>query len=137
MRDIPGYHLMYFRMQYLDKMRDFVLNNKNMPQDVKDTMLANISATGRTGGIIYCASNKDLAGDIRSLFSGIDVMDASQLSEAFKQYMNMMTAAYKAIGFGNTTNDMLNNDTSIFTKQISNMKAVIAGVGATGVNSAI
>ena len=123
--------------KYLDEMRDFVLNSKNLPQDVKNTLAANIDATGRTGGIIYCASNKGLAGNVRSLFSGIDVTNASQLSEVFKQYKSMMAAAYKAAGFGNTTNSMLNNDTSSFTKQISNMKAVTAGVRATRVDSAI
>ena len=86
------------------------------------------------GSFIYCASNKGLAGNIRSLFSEIDVTDANQLSKAFKQYQNMITAAYKAVGFGNTTNDMLKDDTNSFTKQISNMKAVFSGINRNGVD---
>lgn len=120
--------------KYLDEMRNFVLNSKNLPQDVKNTLVANIDATGRTGGIIYCASNKGLAENVRGLFAEIDVTDADQLSKAFKQYKSMMTAAYKAVGFGRTTNDMLNNDTNSFTKQISNMKAVFSGISRNGIN---
>lgn len=93
--------------------------------------------SSNTGGFIYCASNKGLAGNVRSLFSEIDVTDANQLSKAFKQYQSMMTAAYKAVGFGNTTNDMLKDDTNSFTKQISNMKAVLSGINAHGVDSVI
>lgn len=88
-----------------------------------------------TEGFIYCASNKGLAGNVRSLFSEIDVTDANQLSKAFKQYQGMMTAAYKAVGFGNTTNDMLKDDTNSFTKQISNMKAVLSGINGNGIDS--
>jgi len=91
--------------------------------------------SSNTGSFIYCASNKGLAGNVRSLFSEIDVTDADQLSKAFKQYQSMMTAAYKAVGFGNTTNDMLKDDTNSFTKQISNMKAVFSGINSNGVDS--
>ena len=95
----------------------------------------NNSADGRNGGLIYCASNKDLAGSIRSLFAGTDLTDASKLTDAFKEYKDMMTAAYRAVGFGRTTNDMLKDDTNSFTKQISNMKAIFSGVNSNGIDS--
>lgn len=88
-----------------------------------------------TGGFIYCASNKDLAGSIRSLFAETDLTDASQLADMFKEYKNMMTAAYRAVGFGRTTNDMLKDDTNSFTKQVSNMKAVLSGINGNGIDS--
>ena len=86
-------------------------------------------------GLIYCASNKELAGSIRSLFAGTDLTDTSQLADAFKEYKNKMTAAYRAVGFGRTTNDMLKDDTNSFTKQISNMKAVLSGINSNGIDS--
>lgn len=94
----------------------------------------NHSVEGRSGGLIYCASNKELAGSIRSLFAGTDIMDAGQLADAFKEYKDMMTEAYRAVGFGRTTNDMLKDDTNSFTKQISNMKAVFSGINRNGVD---
>lgn len=99
------------------------------------TVSGNHSAEGRSGGLIYCASNKDLAGSVRSLFAGTDITDASQLADAFKEYKDRMTAAYRAVGFGRTTNDMLKDDTNSFTKQISNMKAVFSGINSNGVDS--
>ena len=75
-----------------------------------------------------------MAASIRSLFAGTDITDASQLADAFKEYKDMMTAAYRAVGFGKTTNDMLSDDTNSFTKQISNMKAVFSGVNRNSVN---
>lgn len=94
----------------------------------------NHSVEGSTRGFIYCASNKDLAGSVRSLFAGTDITNASQLADAFKEYKDMMTAAYRAVGFGRTTNDMLKDDTNSFTKQVSNMKAIISGVNKNGLN---
>lgn len=95
----------------------------------------NSSADSRNRGLIYCASNKDLAGSIRSLFAGTDITNASQLADAFKEYKDMMTAAYRAVGFGRTTNDMLKDDTNSFTKQVSNMKAVLSGINRNGIDS--
>ncbi len=97
-------------------------------------VLGNNSAEGRNGGLIYCASNKDLAGSIRSLFAGTDITDAGQLADAFKEYKDMMKAAYQAVGFGKTTDDMLQGDTNSFTKQISNMKAVLSGIHRNGID---
>lgn len=89
---------------------------------------------GRTGGLIYCASNKELSESIRSLFANTDITDIGKMTETFKQYKDMMTAAYRAVGFGRTTNDMLMDDTNSFTKQVSNMKAIIWGINKNGVN---
>lgn len=94
----------------------------------------NNSAEGKNGSLIYCASNKELAENIRALFAGTDITDASQLADTFKQYKDMLKAAYKAVGFGKATDDMLNNDTNSFTKRISNMKAVLSGINRNGVN---
>ncbi|HBI61203.1 MAG TPA: hypothetical protein DDY31_08340, partial [Lachnospiraceae bacterium] len=93
------------------------------------------SADGRNGGLVYCASNKGLARNIRSLFAGTDLTDDSQLADAFKEYKGMMTVAYRAVGFGRTTNDMLKDDTNSFTKQISNMKAVLSGINRNGIDN--
>jgi len=97
----------------------------------------NNSAENKSGALIYCASNKELAGSVRSLFAGTDITDAGQLADAFKEYKDMMTAAYRAVGFGRTSNDMLNDDTNSFTKQISNMKALISGIKGNGVDTVL
>ena len=94
----------------------------------------NHSAEGKNGGLIYCASNKDLAGNIRSLFAGTDITDAGHLADAFKEYKDMTATAYRAVGFGRTTNNMLKDDTNSFTKQISNMKAVLSGINGNGID---
>ncbi len=97
----------------------------------------NNSAENKSGVLIYCASNKKLAGSVRSLFAGTDITDVGQLADAFKEYKDMMTAAYRAVGFGRTTNDMLKDDTDSFTKQISNMKALISGINGNGVDTVL
>lgn len=94
----------------------------------------NHSVDSRTGGLIYCASNKELSESIRSLFAGTDITDIDRMAETYKQYKDMMGAAYQAVGFGKTTDDMLKDDTDSFTKQVSNMKAIISGIHKNGVN---
>ena len=95
----------------------------------------NHSAEDRSGGLIYCASNKELARSVRSLFAETDITDEGRLADVFKEYKDMMNAAYLAVGFGRTTNDMLKDDTNSFTKQISNMKAVFSGINRNGIDS--
>ncbi|MCI9079789.1 MAG: hypothetical protein HFH68_12865 [Lachnospiraceae bacterium] len=99
-------------------------------KEVSDTN----SVEGKNGSFIYCASNKELAKSIRSLFSETDIMDSGQLADTFKQYKGMLKAAYQAVGFGKTTNERLTDDTNSFTKQISNMKAVFSGINRNGVD---
>ncbi len=94
----------------------------------------NHSVDGRTGGLIYCASNKELAESIRSLFANTDIMDIDRMEETFNRYKDMMRAAYRAVGFGKTTDDMLKDDTNAFARQVSNMKAMISGINSDGVN---
>ena len=126
------------------RMNPSIMSQRLREQLEEDIAKVNAKLTGvysyrqhtnsNTEGFIYCASNKDLAGSIRSLFAGTDIMNASQLADAFKEYKNMMTAAYRAVGFGRTTNDMLKDDTNSFTKQISNMKAVFSGINSNGID---
>lgn len=92
------------------------------------------SVESKNGSFIYCASNKELAESIRSLFAGTDITDAGQLADTFKQYRDMLKAAYQAVGFGKTTNERLIDDTNSFTKQISNMKAVFSGINRNGID---
>lgn len=99
-----------------------------------DKVSDNRSVEGRKGSLIYCASNKKLAESIRSLFAGADITDTDRLAETSKQYKDMMSAAYRAVGFGRTTDGMLMDDTNSFTKQVSNMKAIISGINKYGAN---
>ena len=126
------------------RMNTSIISQRMQEQLEEDLAKVNAKLTGaysykqhtgsNTGGFIYCASNKELAGSVRSLFAGTDITDESRLADVFKEYKDMMNAAYLAVGFGRTTNDMLKDDTNSFTKQISNMKAVFSGINRNGID---
>lgn len=109
---------------------------KNLPEQTRKTLLANLESVTRVGSVVQSASNKELSSKIKFLFENIDMKDDKAVDDVMLQYKELMTPVYQATGIQNTTNsssltNVLNQDISRFAMQYANAKAVINNVGHT------
>ena len=64
------------------------IRKMNIPEANKSTLLANIEASTRIGGVVQAASNKELASSIRSTFASVNINNYAECQSAYQKYKN-------------------------------------------------
>lgn len=111
----------------------------NMSGSNCNTLLANLEAAGKGGGLTASASNKGLAGSIKELFANANLNGQDDISEVLEKYRMLIMPAYEEWGLSDNRYDKslthaISNDISRFSMQFSIGKSVISNVGAAGMN---
>ncbi len=74
--------------------------------------------------VVQSATNQELTGKIKDLFSNLDYTDSKAVDAAMEQYKEWMKPAYNAYGIGDTDDALagvLNKDVAGFKKQLSDI----------------
>lgn len=108
----------------------------NLPESTRNTLLANLEHARKNGSVVQSASNEQLAHTIKVLFQNINLRDSDEVNDAYGKYKAIMTPVYKASGTENTNNhaslsNVLEQDVSRFSMQVSNAKAVLRSIGSS------
>lgn len=108
----------------------------NLPEHTRNNLLANLEYARKNGGVVQSASNKQLAHTIKVLFQNINLRDSNEVNVAYGKYKAIMTPVYKASGIENTSShaslsNVLEQDVSRFSIQISNAKAILRSIGSS------
>lgn len=111
----------------------------NMSGNNCNTLLANLEAAGKRGGLTASASNKELTVRIKELFANADFNSQDNISKILEKYRTLITPAYEEWGLSDNRYDKslthaISNDISRFSMQFSIGKNVISNVGAAGMN---
>ena len=104
-----------------------------------NTLLANLEAAGKRGGLTASASNKELTVRIKELFANADFNSQDNISKILEKYRTLITPAYEEWGLSDNRYDKslthaISNDISRFSMQFSIGKSVISNVGTAGMN---
>ena len=108
----------------------------NLPENTRNTLLDNLEHASKQGSVVQSASNEQLADTIRTLFQNLNLKDCNVVNDAFARYREIMSPVYRANGIENTVNhnalsNVLKQDESRFSMQISNAKAVLNCIGSS------
>lgn len=113
----------------------------NLPENTRNTLLANLEHAQSVGSVVQSASNSQLADRIRTLFHNMNLNDNLEIADVYEQYGEIMTPVYNAFGVENNFNNnsltnVLEQDVQRFSLQIANARAVIMNVGS-GLNVSV
>lgn len=116
-----------------DDFEKNVSANPNISKSIRSTLLDNITKATTEGSKTAMAINVRLANSIMDIFSKVDMNNENEISSAFDKYREKILPAYSEWGLSNTAyNNLLDkkidNDLSIFSRQISNAAALVANV---------
>lgn len=107
--------------------------NSNISKSIQSTLMDNIAKATTEGSKTAMATNVRLANSIMDIFSKVDMNNENEISSAFDKYREKILPAYSEWGLSNTAynnllDNKINNDLSIFSRQISNAAALVANV---------
>lgn len=109
---------------------------ENLPEQARNTLLANLEHAQTKGSVVQSASNKQLAETIRELFRAVDFKDAASINSVYGRYKELMLPAYQSYGLVDTASqksltNVLNQDINRFAVQVAKAKAVMSGLGSS------
>lgn len=112
------------------------LLNEKLPQQTRNTLLANLEHAQTSGSVVQSATNRELAGMIRELFKNTDIKNPVSMSSASSRYKELMKPVYQSYGVMDTAQHkslthVLNQDVNRFDMQATRAKAVMGGLGST------
>ena len=112
------------------------LLNEKLPQQTRNTLLANLEHAQTSGSVVQSATNRELAGMIRELFKNTDIKNSASMSSASSRYKELMKPVYQSYGVMDTAQHkslthVLNQDVNRFDMQAARAKAVMGGLGST------
>lgn len=112
------------------------LLNEKLPQQTRNTLLANLEHAQTSGSVVQSATNRELAGMIRELFKNTDIKNPASMSSASSRYKELMKPVYQSYGVmdtaqHNSLTHVLNQDVNRFEMQATRAKAVMGGLGST------
>lgn len=112
------------------------LLNEKLPEQTRNTLLANLKHAQTSGSVVQSATNRELAGMIRELFKNTDIKNPASVSSASNRYKELMKPVYQSYGIMDTAqhkslNHVLNQDVNRFDMQAARAKAVMGGLGST------
>ena len=112
------------------------LLNEKLPQQTRNTLLANLEHAQTCGSVVQSATNRELAGMIRELFKNTDIKNPASMSSACSRYKELMKPVYQSYGVMDTAQHkslthVLNQDVNRFDMQATRAKAVMGGLGST------
>lgn len=118
------------------------VSNDEMDKMINQMEIQLSKITGKTyspshGNVITqsSATNRELTFAIMDLFSNIDLKNTDSVQNAYSDYKKMVTPAYNSFGISdqqNGLNNVLGQDISLFTKQISDSNAFLAHIATNG-----
>lgn len=112
------------------------LLNEKLPQQTRNTLLANLEHAQTIGSVVQSATNREMAGMIRELFKNTDIKNPASMSSACSRYKELMRPVYQSYGVMDTAQHktlthVLNQDINHFDMQVARAKAVLGGLGST------
>ena len=112
------------------------LLNEKLPQQTRNTLLANLEHAQTSGSVVQSATNRELAGMIRELLKNTDIKNPASMSSACSRYKELMKPVYQSYGVMDTAQHkslthVLNQDVNRFDMQATRAKAVMGGLGST------
>ncbi|MBQ7864658.1 MAG: hypothetical protein IJ353_09360 [Lachnospiraceae bacterium] len=112
------------------------LLNEKLPEQTRNTLLANLEHAQTSGSVVQSATNRELAGMIRELFKNTEMKNPASVSSACNKYKELMKPVYQSYGVTDTAQHkslthVLNQDVVSFDIQAARAKAVMSGLGST------